>query len=227
MQRFSNESLLLMRIKAPCANGAPKAGKSVPARVINALADVAPAAFAYGKNKVALVSLIRITGATKAARDRFIVGHMAFALHPKAETATYAMLAKAETVMAAKGKGSTGKLAKGQSRRTEAQERAYGAARKAWHLVVKAAEVTATDNRGGANNTGKVKTGSNKPDIVKAAANDVAPKAATAEVANEYFRQTAVTALAFANKNAGITSPEIGLIVRRFHREMLAALTSK
>ena len=212
---FQYEGLLLMRIKNTAA-------KAAPARVVNALGNVTAAAFSYARNRNALISLIKVTGATKEARNRFIVGHMAQAFNPKAETPTAAMIAKAEQVIKAKGKDSKGKVAKGQARRTEPQERAYGAARKAWHLVVKSAGVEAADNRGGANNKGKVNPGSNPPEPAKVETVDVAPKVTDRETSSAYVLQQAVALLAFANKHAKVLPLDYAVAVKAFHKAVVA-----
>lgn len=202
--------------------------KPAPARVVNALASISKAAFAYARNKSAVIALIKATGATKEARHNFIVGHMAQALNPKATDLSAAMLAKAETALKAKGKDSKGKTAKGQSRRTEAQERAYGAARKAWHLVVKSAGVEAADKRGGANNKGKVNPASNPPEAApQGKVETVAPKAPDAETAAMYVTQQAVALLAYANKNAGPLAAPYGTAIKAFHAAIMAIKAGK
>ena len=199
------------------------AAKASAARIESGLADMAVAGFAYARAHASVTALIKVTGATKAARKQFIIGYMAARSNPAAAELSPAMLSKATTAFNAKGKDSKGKVAKGQARRTEEQERAYGAARKAWHLIVKAAGVEAADKRGGANNKGKANAGKVPAKAPASGPVQVAPKAKSGGEATAYVMQQAAMLLAFANKNAALLKGPMGEAVIAFHKAALAA----
>ncbi len=137
-----------------------------------ALADVAPAAFALASARGAAVAAVRAALAVKVKQDdiraRFIVGYVARLLAPADAVISSVLLDDAAKVLKLKGyvapakvqaasKTKPGKGAaqgttahKAESRRSEAQERAYTAARTQWSRVLADAGLTAMDKRGGA-----------------------------------------------------------------------------
>jgi hypothetical protein len=198
-------------------------GINVSKAAAAAIKSLAVAAFAFARNRKAVIALVQKTGATDEARREFIVGHMAHSLNGKAVTPSTTMLAKAGEVLDMAGHASKSKLKKGQGRRNATQEKAYGAARKAWHLIVKEAGVAPADNRGGANNKGKTKTGTNEaaPKAPPVATPEAMPKASDRETAMAFLNQQAAMLLAYVNKGAKHVPMDFAMAVKAFHKALV------
>ena len=111
---------------------------------ISAVSSLAGVAFLYAKGETLLADTIRTAGATDAARDQFFVGYLSAKIHPAADALTGDMRREAGTLLKAPNAKSTK-----ANRRTEAQDRLYGAARVAWSRLLADLKTPTQDKRGG------------------------------------------------------------------------------
>lgn len=164
------------------------------------------------------VAAMRAAGAeTDEVKDVVLATYMARRMNPKAKACTEDMLNEARAVLALPGAST-----KAEQKRTVEQERFYTGARQYLFALRKKAEVEASDNRGGANNTGPraPRPGSNEGDGQDI---PIAPPATTkyeteADVRRHLAHMTA-TALAFIDKHADVTGMQTRKVVLRWVKD--------
>ncbi len=217
--------------KATAKKAAPKAKakgkvKALTSTQLSTVNAIPSAAFQYARNKANVVALVKAIGANanalKATQRGFHVGYIAFRLNPTATAITAVMMAQAQTVLDSAGKDAK-KLADGQSRRNAEQEKAYGASRTAWKVIMFSANAKATDKRGG-----KRKPRTPKGETVTDATKDMLqaiPKAKDKADASQYLLQQSATMLAYCNKNAKALTPQQTSAVSDFHAAIKACCT--
>lgn len=191
-----------------------------------ALACVAPAALREGVAREAVIAALIAAGAKHVAkpdgeaskavraaldyqrsiRDEYIVGRMAARLPSNGSDDE--RIAAARVVLALPNVKSDK-----PERRTEVQEKAYTAARVAWHSILKDAGIAST-GKGSGNQNGKgTKRKARTPDTSKAGlapkptTNPASlPKAKNAGSANSFIAQQAAMLLMYCDKNASVVS---------------------
>ena len=207
-----------------------------------AFANIAPAALNEGKARDAVIAALKASGAKaltegapksaveyqRSIRDEYIAGRMAARLPSNLDDV--ARIAAAREVMAMANAKGTGALKKGQARRNEAQERAYGAARVAWSAILKDAGIQSADKRGGdTSQTSKPRqsakgaqdkkpTGKAAPVLGIASKPTPAtlPRVKTVQDAHTILANMAAAALMFIDKNAASVSNEDKSAVQAF-----------
>lgn len=194
------------------------------------LANVTTTSFKVTLASTSAIAAVQAAGIDKAqqatTRTAFMIGALAGILHPTAETLTDEMVTMAKAVLAAAG--NTAKTLKsGQSRRTDAQERAYGLARYHWSRILNRAEVQSLEARGGARKprpaTAKpdaTKPGATKPDAAKPALPIATGKADVAD----FYRAQAAIMLAYTNKNAKVVPPAFASLLQDFNAKLAALM---
>jgi hypothetical protein len=82
--------------------------------------------------------------------------------------------------------------------------------------------VAPADNRGGANNKGKIKTGTNEPapKAPPAATPEAMPKASDRESAMAFITQQSAMLLAYVNKGAKHVPMDYAMAVKAFHKAL-------
>lgn len=163
------------------------------------LDNVARAAFGEARSFVTVADAIKAAGGdSEDVRGALMVGYIAARLHPGADTLTVEMSAEAKRVWALPNANG-----KAPARRTAAQETIIAAARKAVSRhFAKAGDKVA---HGGAGNTNASKP---RQPVEKAAkpvpAPIVTPRFTSGESVRQALLHSLSTALAVANKNAGV-----------------------
>lgn len=191
------------------------------AMLLNVTNTAARVAIASG----AAIAAVQAAGIDKdqqaTTRTAFMIGALAGILNPTAEKLTEDMLATAKAVLAAAGKDAKA-LKAGQSRRTEAQERAYGLARYHWSRILKLADVQSQEARGGARKprAAKAKPDVSKPDVSKPALPIATGKADVAD----FYRSQAALLLAYTNKNAKVVPPAFASLLQDFNAKLVALM---
>lgn len=191
------------------------------------LANVTTTSFKVTLASTSAIAAVQAAGIDKAqqatTRTAFMIGALAGILHPTAETLTDEMVTMAKAVLAAAGKDAKA-LKSGQSRRTEAQERAYGLARYHWSRILNRAEVQSLEARGGAR---KPRPATAKPATAKPATGTAKPAlpiaTGKADVADFYKSQAALM-LAYTNKNAKVVPPAFASLLQDFQTKLTALL---
>lgn len=202
MTKIKN-AVALLASPAPIGhNNPPKAKGLSKARINGELTAMPEKAFRFGTMGREIAASLEVTGATKEARAAFRQGYVAYHLNQSADKPTVKMLADATDVIecgsfTVKGRAPT-KLRKGQSRRSERQEAALTAERKAWSRALILAGLQ-TDKPKAA----KV-TASPKPGTTEATDKPASPELKTAKEIECYFALQGAAMLATSNKNAGV-----------------------
>lgn len=210
-----------------------------------AFATIAPAALNEGKARDAVIAALKASGARavpdgasksvvdyqRSIRDEYIAGRLAARLPSNGSDAE--RIAAARAVMAMANAKGTGDLKKGQSRRNETQERAYGAARVAWSAMLKDAGIVSTDKRGGDTSKSRkprqtaagaqdkpAPKGKSAPAPVLGIANKpnpaALPRVKTVQDSHTILSNMAAAALMFVDKNAAHVSNEDRSAVQAF-----------
>ena len=214
------------KASAPKAS-APKAKAKVKVKAltgtqVETIASIAPAAFQYARSKANVITLVKAIGAhitgLKACQRSFNVGYIAYRLHPSAVEVTPEMLQTATIVLDSAGKDAK-KLADGQTRRTVEQEKAYGAARTAWKVILREAETKPADARGGKRKARTPDTKASKPAMQSPL--QVTPRAKDSAEITAYLMTAAATHLAYMNKNAKPATLTQLEIVNAFHAAVM------
>lgn len=122
--------------------------------ISNLIPSVIVAGYNVAATREAALQAIKEAGGEKQryVRESFVVGYMAARLTDKEDTSdTIPLDLEQRAVLILNSKGARAdKIKKGERRRTPKEEALYGAARKAWHVVLKTAEVVTVEKRGGA-----------------------------------------------------------------------------
>ena len=146
---------------------------------------------------------------------------------------------KAAAVMDKATHEGTGKAKTGQSRRTKAEETAYGAARTALSRALSRAGIVSplqhkreqeakAQGKSGAKTGNRTKAGQGKAKAADKAGNVVPiTKAKNREDAYGNLERMAATMLAYANKNAAVVNGEIGALVNRFKLELSSLIVGE
>lgn len=187
--------------KAP----APRMSASVKA----ALPAVAPAALREGVARSAVVTAVRAAyspASQGAVRDAYITGRIAAGLRRLGDNRDdAALLADGRAILEMAGKDAA-RVKDGQARRSPEQERLYGAARVAWHSILREADVRSTGKNAGNSNA---KGNTRKRKAAPKAANSnrpASPRVKTVEELHKYYSVQAAAMLSTANKNAKLNS---------------------
>ena len=160
------------------------------------LADLRAAIWQHITITDVAVSAMKAAGAeTDEVKSLVLRTYMAKRANPTADTCTDAMLKAAEKVLALRGAGSKGEGKK----RTQEQERHYAAARQYLKSLRAKAGVEASDNRGGANNTGN-----RAPRTPDGTEPDAAEKYDTEPKVRAHIAHVAATLMAFLEKHKDV-----------------------
>lgn len=204
--RSNSTAIALLATDSPVTVKAPAPKAKLPKGASLTIALIAPAAWSFAQSKANMVRLVQTIGKNeaglKAAQSAFYRGYVAYRLDPTAQALTPEAMALADKALAAGGIGKA-KLAKGQSRRTKAEEQAYATARKAWHVIKETAFPSAPKAKG-AKVTGS--TDKAKGDAKADTSPQVTPKAKDKQEVNKYGLIVAATLRQYANKNAAVMS---------------------
>lgn len=150
-----------------------------------------------GNRDAEFAALKSAGGNQPKVREQVIATRIALTIGARWNDPTADKVTKALAIMAQPGAGTTK-----PKRRTEAQEKAYASGRQYWARLLKDAGIATTETRGGANNKGKAKTGSNKPDTAPAGGTAIAIPAAVNKVeVHKFLQDMAALLITFANKN--------------------------
>ena len=188
-----------------------------------ALSAVAPAAFNEGVSRSALLTAIVAAYSKQTAdevRREYIAGRIASSrLLPATNAPVAERIANARLIMAKAGATGSGKLKKGQSRRTEVEERAYASARVLWSGILRDAGIKTVVTQGGSKATGKRKAQAGRVKA-KAAANNnrpASPKVRDLAALLDYFQTQGKAMLATVTKNAKLVPPQLSSAVQDFN----------
>lgn len=191
-----------------------------------ALANVAPAAMGAREARDRLIAAIRLAYTAKthdAVRTECMAGFVAAAIPSNGTPAV--RIANAKTILLKAGAGGTGKLKKGQSRRTDEEERAYSSARTLFARALKDAGLKTAETRGGSTATAKRKARMSKANAKPQAANSnrpASPKCKDKGSLIQYANIQAAALLATVNKNAKICPPQLSSAVQDFAKAVKA-----
>lgn len=161
---------------------------------------------------------------TKATADKvrieYIVGRIAGSRLLPSNGTNPERIANARVIVTKAGEKGTATLKKGQSRRTNAEQRAYDSARVLWSGILRDAGIKTVETRGGSKATGKRKAQAGKVKA-KVQANDnrpASPKVKTLVALLEYVGIQNKAMNATFTKNAALVPPQLSSALQDFSR---------
>lgn len=183
--------------------------------------QVAIAAMNEGTAREAVLQTVR-AAYSKATADKvrleYIVGRIAGSRLLPSNGTEAERIANARLIIAKAGEKGTATLKKGQSRRTNAEQRAYDSARVLWSNVLRDAGIKTVEARGGSKATGKRKAQAGKV-AKKEAANvnrPASPKFKTLVALLEYTGTQVKAMKGTFTKTANLVPPELSSALQDF-----------